>query len=228
MRSLQEAICTLESLLETDARSLRRIKRTFKAPSERLIQLLKKKAEMDSAKKPKFIGQVGYLGLAFSFDGRKDTYLHYTRRDVARKILKQNKLDNQGNRRSNFAVSLTYGKNVPGTQRGRACGLRNTRECDIVAIIFKSDTQPKMGHHDEVVFWGPVKIKNARMLDINSRELKSIVSKLNGMPNVGNNEFLDITVWYDQKDIENAKLKASNYVRDPDDEDSDWQGFVPN
>jgi len=230
---LNEAITILDGLMyESDLdrlKALRRIKRVSKAPTDRLIALLKKKAERDSARKPKFIGQIGYLKLAWSFDGKKDTYIHYTTRENAKKILKTNMLDSKNSdnpmfRESNFAISMTFGGNHPGVQRGTVCGLRNARECDIVAIVFKSDVQPKVGYQDEVIFRGRTRIKSPVMYDITSPKFKSIISKLNGMPGV-TQDHVDSMVFYTAKDIESAKKEAENFVQDPDDADMDWQGF---
>tara|TARA_Y100000310_G_scaffold342926_1_gene448272 strand:+ start:2483 stop:3178 length:696 start_codon:yes stop_codon:yes gene_type:complete len=226
---LLKAVELLEGLLyESDLdrlRALRRIKRASRAPTDRLLDLLRQRAEQKKdSSKPKFIGQVGYLKLAWSFDGKKDRYIHYTTRENARKILKSNVLDNQGTRENNFVISMVFGKNYPSVQRGTVCGLRGAKECDIVAIVFKSDVQPLIGYQDEVVFRGRTKIKNAQMYDLSNGKFKAMLASLKGMPGI-TQDHVDSEVYYTPKSISDAEKEAKGYSRDQDDDDDDWRGF---
>jgi hypothetical protein len=186
----------MKSLIDLRSNALKAVS----APSEMLVRLLKAKMAKDSAgaNKPKFVGVTKFMSrLGFFYDGSKDTYLHYTTRQNAERILADGELVTPGDEFSTFAISLTYGKRVPSVQRGRVCGLKGAQDCDIVGIVFKSDKAPKVGFPDEVIFKGGTPIKAARIVDGDA--LAAVERNLDSN---SFNEMPDFVVFYSRSDLD--------------------------
>lgn len=218
--NLNEHIELLEgALAESRLNALRALRRktvqTVQAPSGRLLSVLKAKIARDtksSKGRPQMIGFAGST-VGFSFDGKKDVYLHYTTRENAVKILKDMELKvpeaPQGQPAfSTFVVSLTYGILLPSVQHTGG-GLRDVDRKDIVGILFKSDKQPKVGFPEETVFGGGTKIKSARMVD--GRKLKEIEDRLANNRLVP--EPLDYEVHYTVKGVEDFRTSMNRRNR---------------
>jgi hypothetical protein len=212
---LTEATDLLEHLLaEGRLKSLKALRkdvvRTARAPSAMLLRVLKAKIEKDSAAKSlKLLGADPWMEGQLAFyhaDPSKDTYLHITTRDNAKKILAEGELKTAGPEYSSFVISMTYGAKKPGVQRGKVCGLKDAKECDVVGIVFKSDKTPKVGFPDETVFKGGTKIKNARMVDGAAFDALYDSLSRNTLP-----DNLDFYVLYTSADVEDYRKSAAKY-----------------
>lgn len=191
--------CLAESSL-AHLKLLGGLKSAAKAPNQRLLSLMKRRASKLSAAKPRLLAYDGF-DTAYKFDGRKDTYLHYTTREKAKQIMKDKALKTSGPEYSSYVISTAYGDYVPGTQRGEVCGLKGAADCDIVLLKFKSDKQPTVGFPEEVKFRGGAPIKDIEMLEGPAMERE--LSKLKGGV-IGDDSY----VLYRDEDIEDLKLSV--------------------
>lgn len=91
-------------------------------------------------------------GVTFWMDVKKDQFLHFTTMSRARAILDMGGLllDPPGIRKFGgsgvYAISIVYGRSVPGTQRTHI----NPQHGPIVAVVFKTKTVPVVGFREEV------------------------------------------------------------------------------
>jgi hypothetical protein len=90
---------------------------------------------------------------------KEEEYIHFTRKEIAPKIIKDNKLDSDGGM-SVFAVSTSFGEYRAGVQ---------TRHTDknydnLVAIIFKTNVKPSHGYIEEVSWKQDVPFTSAKIV----------------------------------------------------------------
>ena len=140
--------------------------------------------------KPMFLGSDRY---DFYFSRvEKDYYYHYTYRDRADEIiedghLRPNFYNDQPGAKGVYAISGSYGSEVTSLQ---VSGSRKEHMDKIVAIKFKTRTEPKYGYPEEVIWDKPVKLIRPEIVSVSEA-----VSDLKRNENLGDN----FIVYYDFK-----------------------------
>ena len=167
--------------------------------------------------KPMFLGSDG-SAMAYDFyfmRVEKDYYYHYTYRDRADEIiedghLRPNFYKDQPGAKGVFAISGSYGQVVTSLQ---VSGSRKEHMDKIVALKFKTRTEPKYGYPEEVIWDKPVKLIRPEIVGVSKA-----VSDLNRNEDLGEN----FKVFYDfKKAVEikkehgkpNAKSKTASISR---------------
>ena len=120
--------------------------------------------------KPMFLGSESG-GMAYDFyfmRVEKDYYYHYTYRDRADEIIKDGYLrpnfyKDQPGAQGVFAISGSYGKEVTSLQ---VSGSRKEHMDKIVALKFKTRTEPKYGYPEEVIWDKPVKLIRPEIVSV--------------------------------------------------------------
>lgn len=168
--------------------------------------------------KPMFLGsQSGGMAYDFYFMRvHKDYYYHYTYKDRADEIiedgyLRPNFYKDQPGAQGVFAISGSYGQVVTSLQ---VSGSRKEHMDKIVALKFKTRTEPKYGYPEEVIWDKPVKLIRPEIVSVSEA-----VSDLERNEDLGEN----FIVYYNIKMIHKIKKdlkKASSsrivhrYLRD--------------
>jgi len=167
--------------------------------------------------KPMFLGsESGAMAYDFYFMRvEKDYYYHYTYRDRAEEIiedghLRPNFYNDQPGAKGAYAISGSYGQEVTSLQ---VSGSRKEHMDKIVALKFKTRTEPKYGYPEEVIWDKPVKLIRPEIVGVSKA-----VSDLNRNEDLGEN----FKVFYDfKKAVEikkehgkpNAKSKTASISR---------------
>ena len=149
--------------------------------------------------KPVFLG----ADIPFEFDFyfmrvEEDYYYHYTYRDRAEEMiedgyLRPNFYHDQPGAQGAFAISGSYGQDVKNTQ---VSGSRKEHMDKIVAVKFKTRTEPEYGYPDEVVWEKPVKLIRPEIVSVSEA-----VSDLKRNEDLGGR----FIVYYDSKKAEELK-----------------------
>ena len=144
--------------------------------------------------KPMFLGsESGAMAYDFYFMRvEKDYYYHYTYRDRADEIiedghLRPNFYKDQPGAKGVFAISGSYGQEVTSLQ---VSGSRKEQMDKIVALKFKTRTEPKYGYPEEVIWDKPVKLIRPEIVSVSEA-----VSDLKRNEDLGEN----FIVYYDFK-----------------------------
>ena len=144
--------------------------------------------------KPMFLGsESGAMAYDFYFMRvEKDYYYHYTYRDRAEEIiedghLRPNFYNDQPGAKGAYAISGSYGQEVTSLQ---VSGSRKEHMDKIVALKFKTRTEPKYGYPEEVIWDKPVKLIRPEIVGVSKA-----VSDLNRNEDLGEN----FKVFYDFK-----------------------------
>jgi hypothetical protein len=144
----------------------------------------------------KKIGEDGPYVDIYHQDLADDTFVHFTPIDRAREIIKGGKLlmdspyQKFGTDTVN-AVSFTYGTHKPNVQTSHI-NLDDGNE--LVGIVFKTDTMPKFGFPEEVVWKTDVNLINPKIVSVDEA-----ISKLNKFtPDVDEDNYpKDYQVYYE-------------------------------
>lgn len=143
-------------------------------------------------------------------DLSKDSFVHFTTPDRAKEIIKSGKLlMNPPYRKfgtdSVNAISFIYGMYTPGTQH------THFDKNGLVGIVFKTDTIPKIGFPEEVVWKSDVNLINPRIIPHDT-----IVGKLDRFtPGVDEDgEPKDYYVYYDKLNETMMESNMNNKYKD--------------
>jgi|13_taG_2_1085334.scaffolds.fasta_scaffold00002_300 hypothetical protein len=124
--------------------------------------------------KPMYLGsESGAMAYDFYFMRvEKDYYYHYTYRDRAEEIiedgyLRPNFYNDQPGGQGVFAISGSYGQEVTDLQ---VSGSRKKHMDRIVALKFKTKTEPKYGYPEEIIWDKPVKLIRPEIVSFSEAE----------------------------------------------------------
>ena len=148
---------------------------------------------------------------AYFMSVEDDVFIHFVPKKIAVQIAKTKQLDpsfSETFEDAVFGISITYGTFLPSVQIHNIGGQRSQDYNDYVAIVFKTNDKPVVGHIEEVVWHGVVNIKIIKYLTIKGAEniLKHTQYK------IGEQDY----VLYREEDLEkiNEDLEYNHVVGD--------------
>lgn len=125
----------------------------------------------------------------------KDTFIHFTPKKLADKIIEEGYLGHDGY--TTFGVSTYYGKFYPNVQTTHIVDPETGRKTqEIVAISFKTSDFPYAGFVEEVNWYGKVKLDKAEKLT--KEEAISRINNNSVANKLGNGK--DFVILYDPED----------------------------
>lgn len=108
-------------------------------------------------------------------DLNDDKFIHFTYDDRAKEILKSGKLlvdspYKQVGLAGVQAVSVKHGMFIPGVQVTRLIDKKKPDQT-IVAVLFKTNTRPKYGYPEEVIWEEDVRLINPEIIDLEAAKM---------------------------------------------------------
>jgi len=105
-------------------------------------------------------------GKIYQADVERDSFVHFTPRSRAKQILESQKLlakppHEKFGIEGVQAISLGYGESVPETQTTH---IKHDKDDPLVAVVFRTSTQPEHGYSEEVVWGGDVDLRDAQIV----------------------------------------------------------------
>jgi len=149
------------------------------------------------------VKDTGVMAYSFYFMRlSQDYFYHYTYRERAEEILadgyiRPNFYSDQPGAAGVFAVSGIYGQDVQSVQ---VSGTRKNHMGRIVALKFKTRTEPKYGYVEEVIWDKPVKIADAEIVSVQEAR-----ADLKGNPDIGDYA----KIFYDPRKALDVKRELS-------------------
>jgi hypothetical protein len=139
-----------------------------------------------------------------------DFFIHFSDREIAKKIVSERKLSVEEGY-SNFAVSGVWGAYVPGVQH------THIDSDDIVAVMFKTDTVPSIGHVEEVTWDKDVILIGPKIIELAEaalvlRDTPESMMELDSEASDGP-EFDSLWISYDSQGITSRKASVKYFMK---------------